>query len=99
MASLLAAPTQNWALDIVEWGRRAGARVDFSSSHAYSDPCGNATGLYLALKVRGMTIIMAHHHLIFPSSPHRTSPSIITSPPLLPSPLIPSPRLDLAFLA
>jgi hypothetical protein len=68
VANLLAAPTRNWALAIVEWGKKEGVRVDFSSSHAYSDPCGNATGLYLALKL--------FHGVIGASSAPETPPIV-----------------------
>lgn len=36
----------NWALGIVEYGAKADVRVDFSSTHSYSTPCGNASVLF-----------------------------------------------------
>ena len=66
---LLAAPTQNWAVDIVEWGKTSNVRVDFTSSHAYSTPCGNATGLYLALKL---------FHVVIGNSTSPLTPPLVT---------------------
>ena len=47
-AQLLSAPSENWALGLVNWGAQPenDARVDFASSHGYSTPCGNATSLF-----------------------------------------------------
>jgi hypothetical protein len=48
---LLSTVGQNWALGIVEYGAKHGVRVDFSSSHSYSSPCGNATSLHEEFKM------------------------------------------------
>jgi hypothetical protein len=42
---LLSTVGMNWALGLVEYGAKENLRVDFSSSHGYSEPCGNATAL------------------------------------------------------
>jgi beta-xylosidase len=47
---LLSTVGQNWALGIVEFGAKHDVRVDFSSSHSYSSPCGNATSLHEEFK-------------------------------------------------
>ena len=49
---LLAGPSRNWALAIVEWSaaQTPPVRVDFTSTHNYPSRCGNATSFYLHLK-------------------------------------------------
>jgi beta-xylosidase len=48
---LLSTVGQNWALGLVEYGAKHDVRVDFSSSHSYSSPCGNATSLHEEFKM------------------------------------------------